>query len=108
MTYFFNIGINNRECSASLVRNGTRYFLLAAAAVLAATAGHAQASERFTWTPGAVGLNGAAFTADALSFADYDTIVQVMDAARVRQTVEGAKVKREPLFPQIALGDAPT
>jgi hypothetical protein len=39
---------------------------------------------------------------------DYDTIVQVMDAARVRQTVEGAKVKREPLFPQIALGDAPT
>ena len=39
---------------------------------------------------------------------DYDTIVQVMDAARVRQTFEGAKVKREPLFPQIALGDAPT
>jgi biopolymer transport protein ExbD len=38
---------------------------------------------------------------------DYDTIVQVMDAARVRQTVEGAKVTRESLFPQIALGDAP-
>ena len=39
---------------------------------------------------------------------DYDTIVQVMDAARVRQTVAGGKVTREPLFPQIALGDAPT
>jgi biopolymer transport protein ExbD len=39
---------------------------------------------------------------------DYDTIVQVMDAARVRQTVEGGKVTREELFPQIALGDAPT
>ena len=39
---------------------------------------------------------------------DYDTIVQVMDAARVRQTITGARVVREPLFPQIALGDAPT
>ncbi len=39
---------------------------------------------------------------------DYDTIVQVMDAARVRQTVDGGKVTREELFPQIALGDAPT
>jgi len=39
---------------------------------------------------------------------DYDTIVQVMDAARARQTVNGGKVTREPLFPQIALGDAPT
>jgi biopolymer transport protein ExbD len=39
---------------------------------------------------------------------DYDTIVQVMDAARVKQTVAGGKVTREPLFPQIALGDAPT
>jgi biopolymer transport protein ExbD len=39
---------------------------------------------------------------------DYDTIVQVMDAARVRQTVAGGKVAREELFPQIALGDAPT
>ena len=39
---------------------------------------------------------------------DYDTIVQVMDAARVRQTVAGGKVSRESLFPQIALGDAPT
>jgi biopolymer transport protein ExbD len=39
---------------------------------------------------------------------DYDTIVQVMDAARMRQTVAGGKVAREELFPQIALGDAPT
>jgi len=39
---------------------------------------------------------------------DYDTIVQVMDAARVKQTVAGGKVSRETLFPQIALGDAPT
>jgi biopolymer transport protein ExbD len=39
---------------------------------------------------------------------DYDTIVQVMDAARARQTVNGGTVTREPLFPQIALGDAPT
>jgi biopolymer transport protein ExbD len=39
---------------------------------------------------------------------DYDTIVQVMDGARVRQTVAAGKVEREPLFPQIALGDAPT
>ncbi|HET9694609.1 MAG TPA: biopolymer transporter ExbD [Steroidobacteraceae bacterium] len=39
---------------------------------------------------------------------DYDTIVQVMDATRVRQVVDGARVVREPLFPQVALGDAPT
>jgi biopolymer transport protein ExbD len=38
---------------------------------------------------------------------DYDTIVQVMDAVRVQQTVEGAKVTRLSLFPQISLGDAP-
>ena len=38
---------------------------------------------------------------------DYDTIVQVMDAMRVQQTVEGAKVTRVPLFPQISLGDSP-
>jgi biopolymer transport protein ExbD len=39
---------------------------------------------------------------------DYDTIVQVMDAVRVRQGVEGRKLVRTELFPQIALGDAPT
>ncbi len=39
---------------------------------------------------------------------DYDTIVQVMDAVRVRQSSDGAKVARTELFPQISLGDAPT
>jgi len=39
---------------------------------------------------------------------DYDTIVQVMDAVRMRQTNEGGRVVRRELFPQIALGDAPT
>ena len=38
---------------------------------------------------------------------DYDTIVQVMDAMRARQTVEGNKVSSTTLFPQISLGDAP-
>ena len=38
---------------------------------------------------------------------DYDTIVQVMDAVRVRQSTDGGKVVRTQLFPQIALGDAP-
>jgi len=38
---------------------------------------------------------------------DYDTIVQVMDAVRVRQSTNGGKVVRLELFPQIALGDAP-
>lgn len=38
---------------------------------------------------------------------DYDTIVQVMDAMRVRQTVDGTKVSSTTLFPQISLGDAP-
>ena len=39
---------------------------------------------------------------------DYDTIVQVMDAVRVRQSTAGSRVVSRPLFPQIALGDAPT
>ena len=39
---------------------------------------------------------------------DYDTIVQVMDAVRVRQSADGSKVVSTQLFPQIALGDAPT
>jgi biopolymer transport protein ExbD len=38
---------------------------------------------------------------------DYDTIVQVMDALSTQQSVAGGKVSRTPLFPQIALGDAP-
>lgn len=48
----------------------------AAVALLAASASKVQAAEIFTWTPQAVGLNGAAFTADAVAFADYDRIVQ--------------------------------
>lgn len=47
-----------------------------AAAVLVATAGTTRAAEIFTWDPRAVGLNGAAFTADTIQFADYDLIVQ--------------------------------
>jgi biopolymer transport protein ExbD len=39
---------------------------------------------------------------------DYDTIVQVMDAVRVRQSNAGGRVVRRELFPHIALGDAPT
>jgi biopolymer transport protein ExbD len=39
---------------------------------------------------------------------DYDTIVQVMDAVRMRQSTTGARVTRTELFPQISLGDAPT
>ncbi|MBP1607383.1 MAG: hypothetical protein H6Q08_2757 [Acidobacteria bacterium] len=39
---------------------------------------------------------------------DYDTVVQVMDAMGVRQSVAGARVVRRELFPQISLGDAPT
>lgn len=38
---------------------------------------------------------------------DYDTIVQVMDAMRVQQKVEGTKVSSTSLFPKISLGDAP-
>jgi biopolymer transport protein ExbD len=39
---------------------------------------------------------------------DYDTIVQVMDAVRMRQSTDGPKVVHTELFPQISLGDAPT
>jgi hypothetical protein len=39
---------------------------------------------------------------------DYDTIVQVMDAVSVRQSLEGGTPVRTVLFPQISLGDAPT
>ena len=39
---------------------------------------------------------------------DYDTIVQVMDAVSVRQRMDGRRLVRTELFPQIALGDAPT
>jgi len=37
----------------------------------------------------------------------YDTLVHVMDAMRSTHTVEGAKIVRAELFPQISVGDAP-
>ena len=56
--------------------------------------------ERFPDTQG-----GTLLVADDV---DYDTIVQVMDAMRVRQSMSGSQVVRRTLFPQISLGDAPT
>ena len=48
-------------------------------------------------------------TASVLSEPDtsYDTLVHVMDAMRSTNTVEGAKIVRAELFPQISVGDAP-
>ena len=66
-------------CPAPLVRHCGLGGLLAAMVVFAAAANHAQAAEIFTWTPQALGLNGTAFTADAISFADYDRIEQAAD-----------------------------
>jgi biopolymer transport protein ExbD len=37
----------------------------------------------------------------------YDTLVQVMDATREVRTVQGPKVTRAELFPNISIGDAP-
>ena len=37
----------------------------------------------------------------------YDVLVQVMDAVREHQQVNGAKVLRSELFPAISIGDAP-
>lgn len=37
----------------------------------------------------------------------YDVLVQVMDAVRESQTVNGSKVVRTALFPDISIGDAP-
>ena len=37
----------------------------------------------------------------------YDTLVQVMDATRESQTVQGHKTLRAELFPNISIGDAP-
>jgi len=34
-------------------------------------------------------------------------LIRVMDAMRTTHTVEGAKVVRAELFPQISVGDAP-
>ena len=37
----------------------------------------------------------------------YEMLVRVMDAMRTTHTVEGAKIVRAELFPQISVGDAP-
>ena len=37
----------------------------------------------------------------------YDTLVQVMDAMREAHAVDGPKVTRDELFPNISIGDAP-
>jgi biopolymer transport protein ExbD len=37
----------------------------------------------------------------------YDTLVQVMDAVRAGHVVQGNKVERGELFPNISIGDAP-
>lgn len=37
----------------------------------------------------------------------YDTLVQVMDAVRMTEVVQGARVIKAELFPEIAIGDAP-
>jgi biopolymer transport protein ExbD len=48
-------------------------------------------------------------TATVLAQADtsYDVLVQVMDALRESQVVQGSKILRTPMFPDIAIGDAP-
>ena len=38
----------------------------------------------------------------------YDTVVQVMDAARVDTRIEGDRMLQIELFPDISIGDAPT
>ena len=37
----------------------------------------------------------------------YDTLVQVMDRVRVEEKVEGRRILRNDLFPDISIGDAP-
>ena len=37
----------------------------------------------------------------------YDTLVQVMDRVRVEEKIEGQRVLRNDLFPDISIGDAP-
>jgi len=38
----------------------------------------------------------------------YDDIVQVMDAVRLAEIVQGGQLTRVELFPEISIGDAPT
>jgi biopolymer transport protein ExbD len=37
----------------------------------------------------------------------YDTLVQVMDRVRIEERVEGQRILRSDLFPDISIGDAP-
>jgi len=37
----------------------------------------------------------------------YDTLVQVMDRVRVEERIEGRRILRTDLFPDISIGDAP-
>ncbi len=37
----------------------------------------------------------------------YDTLVQVMDRVRIEEKVEGQRILRSDLFPDISIGDAP-
>ena len=37
----------------------------------------------------------------------YDTLVQVMDRVRIEERVEGQRILRDDLFPDISIGDAP-
>lgn len=69
-------GIASESRFTLWIRRRNLVVLFAATALLTATAGAARAGEIFTWRPQAAGLNGAGFTADAVSFADYDLIVQ--------------------------------
>ncbi len=37
----------------------------------------------------------------------YDTLVQVMDRVRIQEKIEGQRILRSDLFPDISIGDAP-
>ncbi len=37
----------------------------------------------------------------------YDTLVQVMDRVRIEEKIEGQRILRSDLFPDISIGDAP-
>lgn len=67
------------------------------------TAGLAQAGEVFTLDPRAAGLNGEAFTADALRFADYDLIVQASDGPTFTEAgylpITGFSLAGQPVAP---------
>jgi biopolymer transport protein ExbD len=37
----------------------------------------------------------------------YDTLIQVMDRVRIQEKIEGQRILRSDLFPDISIGDAP-